>query len=86
MRKLTKSKNGIRAAAHDWEAEVTRTMKDWGVKHGKTSACVFWHLQRDIKALVHGDDVVSSAERAELEWVCKGSTKKFETDDHGGRG
>ena len=47
---------------------------------------MFWHRQRDIKALVHGDDFVSSGERPELEWSCKGPKKKSETDDHGGRG
>ena len=40
---------------------------------------MFWHRQRDIKALVHGDDFVSSSERAELGWLCKGLKKKFET-------
>ena len=70
--------SGTRAAAHDWQTEVTRTMKEPGFKQGKASPCVFWHRQRDIKALVHADDFVSSCERAELEWLCKG-LKKFET-------
>ena len=41
--------------------------------------CVFWNRQRDINALVHGDDFVSSGARAEFEWLCKGLKKKFET-------
>ena len=77
---------GTRAAAHDQLAEVTRTMKDLGFQQGQASLCVFWHRQRDIKALVHGDDFVSSGERAELGWSCKGPKKKSETDDHGGTG
>ena len=32
---------------------------DLGFKQGEASTCVFWHQQRDIKALVHGDDFVS---------------------------
>ena len=35
--------------------------------------------QKDIKALVRGDDFVSSGERAEVQWLCKGLNKKFET-------
>ena len=40
---------------------------------------MFWHRQRDIKALFHGDDFVSSGERTELEWLCKGLKRMFET-------
>ena len=45
----------------------------------RQSLSVRGHRQRDTKALVHGDDFVSSGERAELEWLCKGLGKKFET-------
>ena len=60
--KLIKSMYGTRAAAHDWQAEVTRTMKKLRFNQGKASMCVFWHQQKDNKALVHGDDFVSSGE------------------------
>ena len=68
-RKLIKSMYGTRAAAHEWQSEVTKTMTDLGIKQGKASPCVFWHRQKDIKALVCGDDFVSSGERAEVEWL-----------------
>ena len=58
--KLIMSMNETRAAAHDWQSEVTRTMTELGFKQSKASPCVFWHRQRDIKALVHGDDFISS--------------------------
>ena len=35
--------------------------------------------QRGNKALVHGDDFVSSGGKAELEWLCTGLKKQFET-------
>ena len=76
--KLINSMYGTRAAAHDWQAEVTRTTTGLGFKQSRASPCVFWHRQRDIKALVHGDDFMSSVERTKLEWLCKG-LKKFET-------
>ena len=77
--KLMKSMYGTRAAARDWQSEVARKMTDLGFKHGKAPPSGFQHRQRDIKALVHGNDVVSSGERAELEWLCKSLMKKFET-------
>ena len=48
--KLVKSICRTRAAAHDWQ--------ELGLKQGNSSPCVFWHWQRDIKAVVHGDDFV----------------------------
>ena len=77
--KLIKSMYGTRAAAHDCQSEVTRTMTDLGFKQGQASPCVFGHRRRDIKALVHGDDFMSSGERTELEWLCKSLKNKFET-------
>ena len=55
-------------------------MTDLGFKQGKASPCVLWHRQRDAKALVHGDDFVSSGERKEREKQVR------DEDDHGGEG
>ena len=52
-------------------------MTDLGFKQGEASPCVFWHRQRDVKALVHGTTCVIWV--SELEWLCKGLKKKFET-------
>ena len=37
-----------------------RDSAELGFKQSKASPCVFWHRQRGIKALVHGDDFMSS--------------------------
>ena len=39
--KLVKSMYETRAAAHDWQSEVTGTMTELGFKQGKASPCVF---------------------------------------------
>ena len=83
--KPMKSENGTRAAAHDWQSEVTRTMTNLWFKQGKASPCLFWHRSREVEALVHGDDFVSSSKRTELEWLCKGLKKQFETKMANGR-
>ena len=77
--KLIKSMYGTRSAAHDWQSEVTRTLKDLGFKQGRASPCVFWHRHRDTEAQVPGRDIVSSGERSELEWLCRSLRRKFET-------
>ena len=69
--KPVKSLRGARPAVHDWQSRVTRTMKDLRFKQGRASPCVFWHRQRDIKALVHGDDFVSSGESLQKEFETK---------------
>ena len=42
-----KSIYGTRAAACDWQSEVTRTMKDLVFEQGGKSPCVFWLRQRE---------------------------------------
>ena len=54
--KLIMSMYGTRAAAHDWQSEATRTR----FRQSKASPCVFWRRHRDVEALVHGDDFMSS--------------------------
>ena len=75
---LMQSKCGTGAIAHDWQAELTRTLKDLGFKQGRASPCVLCHRQKDIKTMVHRDDFVSSRERSELEWLCR-SLQTFAT-------
>ena len=76
---LMQSKCGTGAIAHDWQAELMRTMKDIGFNQGRASLCVFCHRQKDIKTVVQGDDFVSSCERSELEWLCRSLQKKIAT-------
>ena len=61
---LTESMYGTGAAGHDWQSEVARRMTNVEFNQGKASPRVFWHRQRDIKALVQGDDFVPSGEES----------------------
>ena len=40
---------------------------------------MFLSRQQDIKALVRGDDFISSGDRSKLRWLCNSLQKKFET-------
>ena len=54
---LLKSFYGTRDAASNWEAEVRRVMCSvLGFRVGKTSPCIFFHKERELRCSVHGDD------------------------------
>ena len=45
---------------------------------GKSSPCVFHHQQRDIRAVVHGDDFTMLGSRKQLDWFMGRVESKFE--------
>ena len=47
---------GTRDAAQNWEAEYSDFMTDVGFTRGKYSPCAFYHTERNIRAVIHGDD------------------------------
>ena len=54
--KLKKSMHGTRDAAKNWGEEYSKFMIESGFRRGKSSPCVFWHPDREIRCVVHGDD------------------------------
>ena len=54
--KLLKSLQGTRDAAMNWEATYSKVLRDVGFITGKSSPCIFYHPQRNIRITVHGDD------------------------------
>ena len=67
--KLKKSMYGTRDAAKNWENEYQRTMADLGFKAGKATTCAFHHKERDILAVIHGDDITVLASQGGVEWM-----------------
>ena len=53
---MLKSMYGTRDAAKNWENCYSEFMEGIGMMRGKTSACTFWSKDKDIRAVVHGDD------------------------------
>ena len=39
-----------------------------GFIRGVYNPCLYWHKERDIEVMVHGDDFVSTAEKKQLKW------------------
>ena len=60
---------GTRDAAKGWQDELSRQLENVGFVRGIGHPSVFWHPERDICTIVHGDDYVSSGLDDDLEWM-----------------
>ena len=67
--KLKKSMYGTRDAAKSWEVEYQNTMAELGFKAGKATTCAFHHEERDILAVIHGDDITVLANQGGVSWM-----------------
>ena len=68
--KLNYSMYGTRDAAQNWAKEYADMLVNIGFTQGKASPCVFfYHKEKGIRIVVHGDDYVSSAMPTQLEWL-----------------
>lgn len=66
--RLKKALYGTRDAARAWEMEYNRTLVKLGFVAGKSSTCVFYHAEKDMRLVVHGDDFVLSGKERHLNW------------------
>ena len=60
---------GMRVAATNWEKEYTRTMVGLGFQQGRASSVAFYHPERRVRIVVHGDDFIIEGEEEDLWWV-----------------
>ena len=58
--KLNYSMYGTRDAAQNWFEEYSNQLRSVGFIQVKAIPCVFYHPQRQIRTMVHGDDYVST--------------------------
>ena len=65
------SQYGTREAPGNRQGTYTKHLIDIGFVKGRASTCVFWHPQRDIEVLVHGDDYVAEVDKNDLLWFEK---------------
>ncbi len=53
---LRKATYGTRDAAQNWEMEYTEMLLEAVFIQGSYSSCVFYHEQKNVRVVVHGDD------------------------------
>eukprot|EP00973_Karenia_brevis_P096115 12430674-Karenia_brevis.AAC.1 len=75
---LRVSMYGTRKAAQNWQNCVNKTLYNMGFSSGASSPCIFWHRERDIVTMVHGDDFVSAGGKEDLKWMSERLTEQFE--------
>jgi hypothetical protein len=68
---LEKSMYGARDAARHWEMEYTEMMVEAGFTPGVHCPYAFWHKERDVRVVVHGDDFTVLGKKESLDWFRK---------------
>lgn len=65
---LNKALQGTRDAAQCWEYEYSSFMEGLGFVRGIASPCIFFNKQRNLRAVIHGDDFTLLGFSKELDW------------------
>ena len=60
---------GMRQAARNWEVEYSKTLADAGFVIGRANGSTFYHKERDVRMVVHGDDFVITGREEDLKWT-----------------
>ena len=69
--RLLKSLYGTRDAACNWAAWYTGILIKHGFVQGKSNPCLYYHKDKDLLTLVHGDDFLSTGAPEVLKWLEK---------------
>ena len=76
--KLRLSMYGTRDAARNWEETCKEIMVELGFQQGRSSGSVFFHPEKRIRTVIHGDDFLSSGARADLRWLKASLERKLD--------
>ena len=60
---LRMSLYGTRDAAMNWQEEVAKEMVRIGLTRGTYNPCLYFHSQRNLRSLLHGDDFATVGTR-----------------------
>ena len=61
--------HGTRDAAINWHDEYSQQLITNGFVQGASSPCTFYHPQRKLRTVVHGDDYISVGHGENLKWL-----------------
>ena len=76
--KLNVHMYGTRPAADGWHCEYSQTLTHMGFEVGQSSACLFWHKERNILTSVHSDDFTTAGSKKNLDWLKQQLRSKYE--------
>ena len=76
--RLNFSMYGTRRAATNWQAHYTKVLVQNGFTVGTANCVTFYHPEKQICCMVHGDDFVSTGPSESLTWMDSILKKAFE--------
>lgn len=75
--RLNMSMYGTRDAAQNWEYAYSNFLQSLGFKNGTCNPCIFYHGERDLRLVVHGDDFTVLGYADNLDWFRKQNAERF---------
>lgn len=69
---------GTRRAAQGWHDDYSVVLEELGFRRGISSPCVLFHVERELRTSVHGDDFASSGSKRNLDWFKDELSKRYE--------
>ena len=81
--RLNKSMYGTRDAAQNWEKDYIEFMETAGFRRGRASPCVFWHKEKGVRVVVHGDDFTVLGFQGSLDWFRQRIQERYEVEFRG---
>ena len=81
--KLNRSMYGTRDAASNWEDKYSSHLISMGFTRGKSSPCTFFHPQKGVRCVVHGDDFTFLGNETELQWCTQMMKDEYEVKVRG---
>ena len=64
--RLTHTLHGMRTATSNWEKEYSNTLEMVGFCPGRAIVVAFYHAEREVRIVVHGDDFVVQGKQSDL--------------------
>ena len=75
---LQRTMYGTQDASHVWQSDYSELLKKHNFECGKAWTSVFWHKEKNIKLLVHGDDFLVLSDKAGQEYMQKVLQERYE--------
>lgn len=80
--RLNVSMDGTRDTALNWHQHCKGHLEMIGFRQGTSNPCIFYHVDRNIRVFIHGDDYVASGSDLNLKWMAKEMPDKYECKVH----
>ena len=81
--RLNKAMYGTRDAAQNWAEAYMAFLAKVRFIRGKASPCNFWHKERNLKVVVHGDDFTVLGWEKSLNWFWERIQERLECKHRG---